>query len=215
MIRLVAAYHEDLLVDTHLHLAKVSFDITPYLLVVKQCMHIYLCISLIPFLTGHPSAQELEAENQLKQAEYHFVQSKDWKAAVNMYREKNLWDDAYRVSWLYPGVRVPWVHSAPSIGWFTCALGPQCSLHWLVYVCPGSTELPPLAGVHMPWVHSAPSIGWCMCALGPQSSLHWLAYICPGSTELPPLAGVHMPWVHSAPSIGWCMCALGPHWLES
>ncbi|KAL5460471.1 hypothetical protein EMCRGX_G033922 [Ephydatia muelleri] len=63
MVRLVAAYHEDLLVDTHLHLAK-----------------------------------ELEAESQLKQAEYHYVQAGDWKAAVNMYREKNLWDDAYRVA---------------------------------------------------------------------------------------------------------------------
>lgn len=42
-------------------------------------------------------SQELESENQLRQAEHHYVQAKDWKAAVNMYRNNESWDDAYRV----------------------------------------------------------------------------------------------------------------------
>ena len=41
--------------------------------------------------------QELESEGQYRQAEHHFVEAKDWKASINMYRTKNLWDDAYRV----------------------------------------------------------------------------------------------------------------------
>ena len=44
------------------------------------------------------SIQELESDGQHKQAEKHFIQAKSWKDAVNMYRSKNLWDDAYRVS---------------------------------------------------------------------------------------------------------------------
>ena len=63
MVRLVKTYHKDLLTDTHLHLAK-----------------------------------ELEAEGNLRQAEHHFVEAGDWKAAVNMYRGQDTWDEAYRVS---------------------------------------------------------------------------------------------------------------------
>ena len=43
-------------------------------------------------------SQELESEEQYRQAEHHFVEGGDWKAAVNMHRAKNMWDDAYRVS---------------------------------------------------------------------------------------------------------------------
>ena len=42
-------------------------------------------------------SQELESEAQYRQAEHHFVEGGDWKAAVNMHRAKNMWDDAYRV----------------------------------------------------------------------------------------------------------------------
>ena len=42
--------------------------------------------------------QELESESQYRQAEHHFVEGGDWKAAVSMHRAKNMWDDAYRVS---------------------------------------------------------------------------------------------------------------------
>ena len=50
--------------------------------------------------------QELEAEGQHRQAEHHFVEAKDWKAAVNMYRAKNLWDDAYRVRRMRPKLSI-------------------------------------------------------------------------------------------------------------
>lgn len=39
----------------------------------------------------------MESEGLYKQAERHFVKAHDWKEAVNMYRTKDLWDDAYRV----------------------------------------------------------------------------------------------------------------------
>ena len=48
--------------------------------------------------TGYQSVfQELEAEENLRQAEHHFVEAGDWKAVVNMYRSHDLWDEAYRV----------------------------------------------------------------------------------------------------------------------
>lgn len=43
--------------------------------------------------------QELEAEGQLRQAEHHFLEARDWKAAVNMYRNQDMWEEAYRVSY--------------------------------------------------------------------------------------------------------------------
>lgn len=42
--------------------------------------------------------QELETEGQLRQAEHHFLEARDWKAAVNMYRNQDMWEEAYRVS---------------------------------------------------------------------------------------------------------------------
>lgn len=41
--------------------------------------------------------QELEAEGQLRQAEHHFLEARDWKSAVNMYRNQDMWEEAYRV----------------------------------------------------------------------------------------------------------------------
>ncbi|RUS80517.1 hypothetical protein EGW08_011738 [Elysia chlorotica] len=63
MIRLVKAHHENLVNDTHLHLAK-----------------------------------ELDEEGNYRQAEQHYLEAGDWKAAVNMYRGQDLWDEAYRVA---------------------------------------------------------------------------------------------------------------------
>ncbi|KAK3767076.1 hypothetical protein RRG08_017951 [Elysia crispata] len=63
MIRLVKAHHENLVNDTHLHLAK-----------------------------------ELDEEGNYRQAEHHYLEAGDWKAAVNMYRGQDLWDEAYRVA---------------------------------------------------------------------------------------------------------------------
>ncbi|XP_074541957.1 intraflagellar transport protein 172 homolog [Halichoeres trimaculatus] len=63
VIRLVAKYHPDLLLETHLHLAK-----------------------------------ELEAESRFSEAEYHFMEAGEWKAAVQMYRVNDMWEEAYRVA---------------------------------------------------------------------------------------------------------------------
>ena len=41
--------------------------------------------------------KELEGEGKLKQAEGHYVEGDDWKAAVNMYRGAGQWEEAYRV----------------------------------------------------------------------------------------------------------------------
>eukprot|EP00658_Telonema_sp_P-2_P017711 TRINITY_DN16903_c0_g1_i3.p1 TRINITY_DN16903_c0_g1~~TRINITY_DN16903_c0_g1_i3.p1 ORF type:complete len:1394 (-),score=437.87 TRINITY_DN16903_c0_g1_i3:63-4244(-) len=49
-------------------------------------------------------AQQLEAEGNFKQAEHHFAEAKDWKAAVNMYRVNNMWEDALRTAKIYGGV---------------------------------------------------------------------------------------------------------------
>eukprot|EP00357_Protocruzia_adherens_P015873 CAMPEP_0115035232 /NCGR_PEP_ID=MMETSP0216-20121206/41287_1 /TAXON_ID=223996 /ORGANISM="Protocruzia adherens, Strain Boccale" /LENGTH=1713 /DNA_ID=CAMNT_0002414595 /DNA_START=1 /DNA_END=5142 /DNA_ORIENTATION=+ len=62
MIRLVMKYRRELLVDTHLHLAK-----------------------------------QLEAEGNFKVAEHHFVEGGNWQGAADMYRKRDLWDDALRV----------------------------------------------------------------------------------------------------------------------
>lgn len=44
------------------------------------------------------SLQELEAEGRLQEAEYHYLQAKDWKTTVNMYRVNDMWEEAYRVT---------------------------------------------------------------------------------------------------------------------
>lgn len=41
--------------------------------------------------------QELEAEGNLRQAEHHYLEAGDWKAAVNMYRSQDMWEEAHRV----------------------------------------------------------------------------------------------------------------------
>ena len=41
---------------------------------------------------------ELENENNYKEAEKHYVAGGDWKAAVNMWRGLESWEDAFRVS---------------------------------------------------------------------------------------------------------------------
>lgn len=42
--------------------------------------------------------QELEAEGNLRQAELFYVAGQEWKAAVGMYRAKEMWEEAHRVS---------------------------------------------------------------------------------------------------------------------
>ncbi|KAK2158150.1 hypothetical protein NP493_1800g00020 [Ridgeia piscesae] len=43
-------------------------------------------------------AKELEMEGSLRQAEQHFLEAGDWKAAVNMYRTNDMWEESYRVA---------------------------------------------------------------------------------------------------------------------
>ena len=43
-------------------------------------------------------AQQLQHEGNLKEAERHFVEGKDWKAAVQMYRAADMWESALRVA---------------------------------------------------------------------------------------------------------------------
>uniref|UniRef100_A0A4W6DEM9 Intraflagellar transport protein 172 homolog n=1 Tax=Lates calcarifer TaxID=8187 RepID=A0A4W6DEM9_LATCA len=43
-------------------------------------------------------AKELEAESRFSEAEYHFMEAEEWKAAVHMYRVNDMWEDAYRVA---------------------------------------------------------------------------------------------------------------------
>lgn len=60
---------------------------------------------LVPTTHTH-LARELESEGQFQQAETHYVSGDDWKSAVNMYRGKDMWDDAYRVAQVHGGVKV-------------------------------------------------------------------------------------------------------------
>lgn len=41
-------------------------------------------------------AKELEQDKRYKDAEIYYVESGDWKAAANMYRLMDNWEDAYR-----------------------------------------------------------------------------------------------------------------------
>lgn len=68
MIRLVAQYHPDLLVETHKHLAK-----------------------------------ELEHDKFYSKAELHYLNAGEWKAAIQMYKKINRWEEAYRIARLYSG----------------------------------------------------------------------------------------------------------------
>eukprot|EP00959_Pyramimonas_sp_CCMP1952_P409339 8578577-Pyramimonas_sp.AAC.1 len=43
-------------------------------------------------------AQQLEADGNLKEAEKHYLEAKDWKSVVQMYRAAELWDDAIRIA---------------------------------------------------------------------------------------------------------------------
>ncbi|CUT99105.1 intraflagellar transport protein 172 [Echinococcus multilocularis] len=43
-------------------------------------------------------AQELECEGNLRQAEQYYMEAGEWKSAVNMYRTRDLWEEAFRVA---------------------------------------------------------------------------------------------------------------------
>ncbi|CAI2733336.1 unnamed protein product [Schistosoma spindalis] len=43
-------------------------------------------------------AEQFQNENNFKQAEQYYLEAKDWKSAINMYRTIDRWEDAYRVA---------------------------------------------------------------------------------------------------------------------
>ncbi|KAB7506029.1 Intraflagellar transport protein [Armadillidium nasatum] len=43
-------------------------------------------------------ANEMEQENNYREAEKHYIAAGDWKAAVNMYRTVDMWEEAHRVA---------------------------------------------------------------------------------------------------------------------
>lgn len=49
-------------------------------------------------------AQALQGEGSYREAERHFCEAKEWKAAVAMYRGQGAWDDALRVAKVFGGV---------------------------------------------------------------------------------------------------------------
>lgn len=48
--------------------------------------------------SGHFVLQILMDEDNLRQAEHYFLEAGDWKQCINMYRSKDMYDEAYRVS---------------------------------------------------------------------------------------------------------------------
>eukprot|EP00854_Cymbomonas_tetramitiformis_P006568 gene6568-7868_t len=48
-------------------------------------------------------AQQLEADSNFKEAEKHYLEAKDWKSVVQMYRANELWDDAIRIARMHGG----------------------------------------------------------------------------------------------------------------
>lgn len=43
-------------------------------------------------------AKELELESRFPEAEYHFMEAGEWRAAVNMYHGNSMWEDAHRIA---------------------------------------------------------------------------------------------------------------------
>ncbi|XP_030200601.1 intraflagellar transport protein 172 homolog [Gadus morhua] len=43
-------------------------------------------------------AKELEGEARMVEAEHHYLEAEEWKAAVHMYRAGDMWEEAYRVA---------------------------------------------------------------------------------------------------------------------
>ena len=49
----------------------------------------------------------LESEGNFRQAEHHYIEGKDWKAAINMYCANNSYEEAYRVAKSHGGPTSP------------------------------------------------------------------------------------------------------------
>jgi intraflagellar transport protein 172 len=48
-------------------------------------------------------AKELEQSNNIKQAENYYIKGNDWKAAINMYRRLDNWEESYKIAKNYGG----------------------------------------------------------------------------------------------------------------
>lgn len=48
--------------------------------------------------THHHLAQQLEMEGSLKQSEHHYIEGGAWSYAVDMYRARDMWEEALRVA---------------------------------------------------------------------------------------------------------------------
>lgn len=46
-------------------------------------------------------SQELENAKKFRDAEKYYLEAKDWKAVVNMYRSNDMWPEAHRVNIFY------------------------------------------------------------------------------------------------------------------
>jgi hypothetical protein len=55
-------------------------------------------------LCGFAGLQALQAEGSWREAERHFCEAKEWKAAVAMYRQQGSWEDALRVAKVFGGL---------------------------------------------------------------------------------------------------------------
>ena len=62
-----------------------------------------LCNPII-FLACCCVGEALQGEGSYREAERHFCEAKEWKAAVAMYRSQGAWEDALRVAKLYGGL---------------------------------------------------------------------------------------------------------------
>lgn len=55
-------------------------------------------------ITHKHLAQELEAGKQYKLAEQHYILANEWKAAVNMFRSAEMWDEAHKIAKIHGSV---------------------------------------------------------------------------------------------------------------
>lgn len=69
------------------------------MVLLYQKIFLVICIEFVLSCNNHVNMtiQELEAEGNLRQAEHHYLEAGDWKAAVNMYRSQDMWEEAHRV----------------------------------------------------------------------------------------------------------------------
>ncbi|KAK7878726.1 hypothetical protein WMY93_030965 [Mugilogobius chulae] len=51
-------------------------------------------------------AKELELESRFSEAEYHFMEAGEWKAAINMFRANSMWEEAHRIAKSHGGANI-------------------------------------------------------------------------------------------------------------